>query len=104
MGFIFGSNGDTYNTFGNMTFRNSQGKSDTINHSGSMSFCGDGTRLDSGNMSFFGGKSITKSGNTYFCNGNTYQRSGNTLFGSKGETWNGDMSDRDIRDIISHDN
>lgn len=50
------------------------------------------------------GKTITQSGNSFYCDGKTYLRSGNMLFGPGGKTWNGNMSDNDVKNIIFHDN
>lgn len=105
MSTIFGSNGDLFNRFGNQTFFNKAGGgSDNIFHVGNTSYSGSaGPMYNVGGMSSFGGGHIFRSGNTYNCNGQQYYRSGNTLYGPNGQSWYGsDMSDEDIRDIISH--
>lgn len=104
MSTIFGSNGDQFNRQGNHTFYNgSNGRSDNIYHAGSSAYGDNGPMYNGGGVSSFNGGRIFSSGNMYECNGQQYFRSGNTLFGPNGQRWYGDnMSDSDIRDIISH--
>lgn len=104
MSTIFGSNGDQFNRHGDHTFYNgANGRSDNVFHSGSSSYGNNGPMYNGGSVSSFGGGQIFHSGNMYECNGQQYFKSGNTLFGPNGQRWYGDdMSDADIRDIISH--
>lgn len=103
MGTIFGSNGDRLFHPGDTSFFDrSSGENDRIYHSGNMAF-GEDNMYTGGSVSSFGNHRIFSCGNTYECDGNRYTRVGNTLFGPNGERWYGDdMSDGDIRDIISH--
>jgi hypothetical protein len=106
MGIFFGP-GSIFTKSGDATFV-SGGKDggDVITHSGDIAFSQHGIMSTSGDISFLSnGKNITKCGNTYFCGENSYTKSGDILFGSNGKTWSGKgMTDRDVRDIIAHDN
>lgn len=107
MSSILGSNGDRFNKQGNHTFYDGpKGKHDSLFHSGSGSFGMDDRMFNAGSTSFFGNQQIFRSGNTYSCGNKTYKKIGNTLYGPNGEWWQGgdDMTDDDIRDIISHNN
>ena len=104
MGFFFGE-GNIFNRSGNNTFISGK-DTDIITSSGNMTFNQKGnTMTNSGKaMSFTNKGTITQSGNSFYCNGKTYLRSGNMLFGPEGKTWNGNMGDNDVKNIIFHDN
>lgn len=103
MGTIFGSNGDRFNRQKDTTFYDGvSGERDRIFHSGNAAYGEDEDMFTAGGVSSYGDKHIFGSGNRYECDGKTYTRVGNTLFGPNSERWTGgDMSDSDIRDIIS---
>lgn len=104
MGVIYGNDGSSYRKFGGSTYRHgADGDDDTIRHYGSSAYCRDGARHDCGGSSYGSGGTIRQSSDTYFTDGGTYRHIGNSLFGPNGKVWHGDMSDEDIRDIISHD-
>lgn len=103
MSTIFGSNGDQFHKQGDHTFYNgANDRSDNIYHAGSSSYGNNGPMYNGGSVSSFGGGQIFCSGDTYTCNGQQYHKVGNTLYGPNGQRWYGDMTDGDIRDIISH--
>lgn len=106
MSTIFGSNGDRINKQGKTSFFDClSGNHDRVFHEGSTSFGKNENMFTGGGVSSFGNHHIFGSGNVYECDGRQYTRVGNTLFGPDGKRWLGgdDMSDSDVRDIISHD-
>ncbi len=105
MGLFFGE-GNIFSKSGNNTYISGK-DTDTMVGSGNMTFDKRGNTMFSpgDTISFTNkGKAITQSGNSFFCNGKTYLRSGNMLFGPEGKTWNGNMGDDDVKNIIFHDN
>lgn len=104
MGTIFGSNEGRLFKQGDTSFwEQHSGKDDIIYHSGNMAFGGENMYTDR-NISFFNNCRIFGTGNTFECGRKRYTKVGNTLWGPDGKRWYGDdMSDCDIRDIISHD-
>lgn len=84
-------------------YNGAKGRSDNIYHVGKSSYGNHGPMYNCGSVSSFGGGQICHSGNMYDCNSQQYHKVGCTLFGPNGQRWHGDdMSDDDIRDIISH--
>lgn len=106
MSTVFGSNEDRFNKQGDSTFFDkTSGKHDRIFHAGSSAMSEEEHMFNAGRVSSFGNQHIFGNSNAYECNGKRYTRVGNTLFGSDGKRWMGgdNMTDGDIRDIISHD-
>ena len=103
---MFFGKDNTYSKSGNSTYVSGNRGNSHITDSKNMSFSSDGRSMaHSGKNTFTsGGQTITGNGHQYFANGKTYTKSGNMLFSSDGKSWTGQMSDRDIRNIIHNDN
>ena len=107
MGLFFG-NGGIFTRVGNLMYSSGQDNdNDVMSDVGNMTYGRNGNTMSTiGDVSYLSnGNTITHAGSQYYVNGKTYTKTGNMLYGPDGKTWSGSgMSDRDVRNIIMHDN